>query len=156
MAEQSDIRDRLNSYLGEKRYARFVGGLLWPRAAARLLFWQERVWERFATQNPDCCLSFSEVTKVFAECPKYGARIRRENYLALVATWLRDEVSVEGLEREFSGSGRWLELKQQYRDGDLFHEFRSPRETWAMMAGRAGIALVRDGKVVDCFVTALN
>ena len=42
------------------------------------------------------------------------------------------------------------------QEGDELWEFRSPRESWANMAGRAGIALVRNGEVVASIVTRMN
>ena len=51
---------------------------------------------------------------------------------------------------------QWRKLKSQMQDGDVLREFKSPPKTWARMAGRQGIALVRDGKVIDSIVTLLN
>jgi hypothetical protein len=40
--------------------------------------------------------------------------------------------------------------------GDKLVQFSSPMDYWKNHAGRAGIALVRDGKVIDTFVTTMN
>lgn len=42
------------------------------------------------------------------------------------------------------------------QDGDVVWRFRSPRESWTHLAGRAGLALVRDGQVVHYRVTILS
>jgi hypothetical protein len=51
---------------------------------------------------------------------------------------------------------QWLELVAQMQPGDELWEFRSPTETWQTLSGRAGIALVRNGEVVDSIVTMMN
>jgi hypothetical protein len=53
-------------------------------------------------------------------------------------------------------NGGWRALLAEMRDGDELWEFSSSRESWEHLAGRAGIALVRDGKVVASLVTMLN
>ena len=40
--------------------------------------------------------------------------------------------------------------------GDKLVRFASPAASWEDLAGRAGIALVRDGNVIDAFVTMMN
>lgn len=41
-------------------------------------------------------------------------------------------------------------------DGDEIWTYSSPRESWAKLMGRAGYALVRDGRIVANAVTAMN
>lgn len=123
------------------------------------MFWQEREWEKFVAEYPNCSLNVSEVISVFAECPEYGANIRRANYLAHVTTWLTERITVGQIEKKYGkrcGWGSWGELEKQFEDGDEFYEYRSPPETWQQLRGRAGIALVKGGKVVDLIVTSLN
>jgi hypothetical protein len=43
----------------------------------------------------------------------------------------------------------WAGLKRTMRPGDELWTFSSPEESWRALAGRAGIALVRGGRVVD-------
>jgi hypothetical protein len=50
----------------------------------------------------------------------------------------------------------WNKLKQQMVDGDELWEYSSPADTWENLCGRAGIALVRGGKVVDAIQTVMN
>jgi hypothetical protein len=50
----------------------------------------------------------------------------------------------------------WLELTQAATPGDAVWYFRSPQQTWAELAGRAGFALVRDGVPVAALVTQLS
>jgi hypothetical protein len=51
---------------------------------------------------------------------------------------------------------RWREMIGQMRAGDELWEFGSPDHAWKHLAGRAGIALVRNGEVYDCIVTFMN
>lgn len=89
--------------------------------------------------------------------------------------WLGDAISVEEAEaghpgitderlKRFPEAGRpfgfqnqeWEALKAKMKPGDVLRDFRSPPESWQHLAGRAGIALVRGGEVVDILVTTLN
>jgi hypothetical protein len=40
--------------------------------------------------------------------------------------------------------------------GDELWRFRSPDDTWARLAGRAGYAILRNGKIVRSLITLLN
>jgi hypothetical protein len=51
---------------------------------------------------------------------------------------------------------RWRQLLARMTPGDELWEFSSSPESWANMAGRSGIALVRQGEIVDSIITALN
>ena len=85
--------------------------------------------------------------------------------------WLLDQVTVEKAEAmnlvQIDGLGpdpipfgyindRWRALMLRMREGDELRHFRSPPKSWQDMHGRAGIALVRNGKVIDHIVTELN
>jgi hypothetical protein len=89
----------------------------------------------------------------------------------MMVEWLQRRVSVEQVEaahmvrHERLGTapvafgfdnGRWRELITQMQDGDELWEYTSPAETWANMAGRAGYALVREGKIVGQITTLMN
>jgi len=79
-------------------------------------------------------------------------------------SWLIRQVSVEKAESNNTcdgvafgcSSSEWAKLKTKLIPGDEVWEFSSPVESWRNLAGRAGIAIVRDQKVVDCLVTMLN
>jgi hypothetical protein len=51
---------------------------------------------------------------------------------------------------------RWLRFKSQMKDGDELWEFSSPPITWKYLAGRAGLSIVRNDKIVDSIVTIMN
>jgi len=51
---------------------------------------------------------------------------------------------------------RWLRFKSQMKDGDELWEFSSPPITWKLLVGRAGLSIVRNGKIVDSIVTMMN
>jgi hypothetical protein len=50
----------------------------------------------------------------------------------------------------------WRNLMQLYKPGDELWIYRSSDESWRHLAGRTGIALVRDGVVIDDVVTLMN
>lgn len=56
-----------------------------------------------------------------------------------------------GFQRE-----KWQRLVGQMREGDELWEFSSSPDSWHHLAGRAGIELVREGKVVDTIVTMMT
>jgi hypothetical protein len=161
LLDPKQIRDRFRCHLGDERYAKFVMRVPDSTDGTRLFFWQERAWEDFVAAHPDCALDHEQLVDVLADCPEYGARIRKQNYLKLVETWLRGAaLSVDDLESKHILLGiqneRCAKLKSAMQDGDMLREFRSPPETWAIRAGQQGIALVRDGHVVEVIVTRLN
>ena len=50
----------------------------------------------------------------------------------------------------------WLRLVKKAVAGDRFYRFCSPEEDWDFFCGREGIALYRDGQVIDCIVLSMN
>jgi hypothetical protein len=89
--------------------------------------------------------------------------------------WLQERISIEEAERRFTPmlddrtnhlpelrkpfgfvNGRWEKLKARVQTGDEIWTFRSPPETWEDLAGKAGVALVRENKVIDAVVTVMN
>jgi hypothetical protein len=50
----------------------------------------------------------------------------------------------------------WKTLVARIVEGDELWEFNSPEDTWQNLCGRAGIALVRNGEVIDAIVTFMN
>jgi len=51
---------------------------------------------------------------------------------------------------------KWSPFIAQMLPEDELWRFRSPPNSWANKAGRAGYAIVRDGVVIDSLVTLLN
>ena len=89
----------------------------------------------------------------------------------MVKEWLKKRISIEEAEQknlvedERLGPDpvpfgfqieRWSALKGQIQEGDELWEFSSPKETWVNLCGRAGICIVRNGKVLDSIVTMMN
>ena len=75
--------------------------------------------------------------------------------------WLGDETSVEQIEAKLKGYNEpflaeWRLFISQMQPGDQLRHFSSPPETALLLAERAGYAIVREGKVVDSFVTILS
>ena len=66
-------------------------------------------------------------------------------------------VSIDGTEVPFGYiQNKWRTLLEKMQEGDNLYEFRSSDESWKFLAGREGIALVRDGKIVADIVTSMN
>jgi hypothetical protein len=62
--------------------------------------------------------------------------------------WLTERLTVEAAEARWKPlrkNPRWYKLKE----GDELWNFRSPPRTWPAKLGAAGVALVRNGKIVD-------
>jgi hypothetical protein len=53
-------------------------------------------------------------------------------------------------------NARWESLKARMLPGDELWIFESPVESWQNLAGRAGIALMRDGRMIGALVTLEN
>jgi len=53
-------------------------------------------------------------------------------------------------------NAEWKKLLAMMRPQDELWEFTSPEESWKHLAGRAGIALVRDRKVIHIMETIIN
>jgi hypothetical protein len=53
-------------------------------------------------------------------------------------------------------NAEWQALLAERQEGDEIWEFRSPPDTWKHLFGRAGVALVRDGRIGRCIVTMMN
>jgi hypothetical protein len=51
---------------------------------------------------------------------------------------------------------RWKPFVALMLPGDELWRFRSPAQTWANLAGRAGYAIVRDDEIVHSLITLLN
>jgi len=54
------------------------------------------------------------------------------------------------------GNREWEELKGLMMPGDQIWTFSSPPDSWRDLAGRAGVALVRNGVPVRVVVTVMN
>ena len=88
---------------------------------------------------------------------------------AIPQAWLQDRIGVadaettnmvalqDGKRVPFGyQNAAWETLKGHMRPGDTLWRFASPADAWAHLAGRAGIALVRDGEAVEVLVTLMN
>ena len=79
-------------------------------------------------------------------------------------SWLQNWVTVEEAEARHSRSGipfgyqndKWTALKGKLLEGDELWEFCSSPQSWRDHAGRAGIALVRNGIPIKYFITLMN
>ena len=53
-------------------------------------------------------------------------------------------------------SGEWDALKNEMQPGDEIWRFSSPGKDWEDLAGRGGVALVRNGVPIKVIVTVMN
>ena len=61
------------------------------------------------------------------------------------------------LSRPFCGlNQQWEELKAQIKPGDELWTFASSSDSWSHLAGRAGVALLRQTRVIASLVTIMN
>jgi hypothetical protein len=80
------------------------------------------------------------------------------------STWLFGAVDMDETERDWLDKPgpygvpkhAWEELKALMEDGDEIRAFSSPDDFWRNLAGRAGYALVREGKAIAGIVTFMN
>jgi hypothetical protein len=93
-------------------------------------------------------------------------------YFDSVKTWLGDEIfSISEIESQHMISNKqlgpspvafgfqhqhWIEFKSRMEAGDEIREYTSPSESWEENMGSAGIALVRNGKVIATLQTRMN
>jgi hypothetical protein len=94
---------------------------------------------------------------------------------AIPADWLDEEITVEEAERRHPGitdervarhpelgrpfgglSPQWEQLKAQMQPGDQLWTFASKPDSWRHLAGRAGVALIRDGAAIAVITTLMN
>jgi len=83
-------------------------------------------------------------------------------------SWLQNKISIQDAEAKhlvlLDGRvipfghvyNQWKTLLSNMRDGDELHEFCSSDESWEFLAGREGIALVRNGEIITDIVTKMN
>ena len=71
--------------------------------------------------------------------------------------WLIRRTNVGTLDgTEVSKHRGWRSIKALMTERDELWEFNSPPEYWERLAGRMGVALVRDGRPIAHVVTAMN
>jgi hypothetical protein len=80
--------------------------------------------------------------------------------------WLQEKLSLQQAEAAntlpeggvlFGGQNeRWERMKASLQSSDQIWSFYSPPVTWEHCAGRSGVAVVREGRVVDCLITMMN
>lgn len=113
-----------------------------------------------------------------AETREAEAReIRLLCWQSLPAEWLVAQVAggldeVERLERERAEKAQklwtdqelpfqlvshaWRHFRSHFQEGDQLWRWSNGQAAWDRLAGRAGLAIVRDGRVVISFLLAMN
>jgi hypothetical protein len=89
--------------------------------------------------------------------------------------WLKKQISIAEAEADYPGitddrvkrfpdaakpfgfmNAEWEALKAEMQPGDELWTFSSSPESWQALAGRSGIALVRNGTPIKTLVGAMN
>ena len=78
--------------------------------------------------------------------------------------WFQERKTIAELEAENMYEDRpfgymnadWERLKAEVMDGDELWTFSTPDDYWRNLAGRAGVALVRDGVAIRQMITRMN
>lgn len=85
--------------------------------------------------------------------------------------WLNNKITVEEAESRFMDQDNrispdpvpfgffnplWEKLKSNMEEVDEIWQFSSPKDSWINMCGRAGVCIIKDGKITDHIVTAMN
>ena len=98
-----------------------------------------------------------------------------DNNSTIPKEWLQKPISVAEAEAAYPGitddrvkhfpdaakpfgfkNAEWEALKEEMQPGDELWTFSSPPASWQGLAGRAGIALVRNGAPVKILLGAMN
>ena len=104
-----------------------------------------------------------------------SAALAGEAAAMIPTAWLQKKISVPEAEAAYPGvkdersarvpdaskpfgfsHSEWEELKAAMVPGDEIWTFASSPESWRDLAGRAGVALVRNGVPIKVIITALN
>jgi hypothetical protein len=51
---------------------------------------------------------------------------------------------------------QWLEIKSKMKKGDRIFEFSTGPDSWANLAGRAGVIVLRKNKLIGTIITTMN
>ncbi|MEA1892612.1 MAG: hypothetical protein U9N33_07880 [Campylobacterota bacterium] len=51
---------------------------------------------------------------------------------------------------------QWTNMKEKIQKDDELYYFRSDANSWGNLAGREGVALVRDGEIIDEVIVRMN
>ena len=70
--------------------------------------------------------------------------------------WLTKRVTMDELRLDKNGGEFWRRLLDAYHEGDELWEFSTPLHFWQHLVGRGGVALVRQGVIIDHIVSIMN
>ena len=79
-------------------------------------------------------------------------------------SWLDKKLTIPEAEagHQYNGlafghmNAQWELLKSEMIEGDELWSFNSPADSWRHLAGRSGIALVRNGEVIQALLTMMS
>jgi hypothetical protein len=107
--------------------------------------------------------------------PVGAVRAAEPDEIFLPPQWLQQRISVADAERMYTPvaddradrapelrkpfgfrNAQWEKLKAQMQPGDEIWTFSSPAQSWQDLAGRSGVVLVRDKKIIAEIVVMMN
>lgn len=115
--------------------------------------------ETFASLEGYCIVRNGMIVATLAlpECTPLDLITGRSHQAS--SAWLKFQLTVEQVEsalKEGALADQWSAMKELASQSGEFWFFFSDPDSWQHLAGRAGYALVRDGKVIATIVTMLN
>jgi hypothetical protein len=100
-----------------------------------------------------------------ARAAKFDVCPRHTSEIPIPTDWLIKKISIAQAEADnqsirddpFGFMNReWGALKAEIKPGDELWSFVSPKDSWQRLAGRMGVALIRDSKVIKAIFTCIN
>jgi hypothetical protein len=71
--------------------------------------------------------------------------------------WLTKRIGIEDIDRAKVGKkAGWSNIMARLTERDELWEFSSPADHWENLAGRAGVALIREGRSIAHVITMMN
>ncbi len=110
---------------------------------------------------------FVTLKKKLAEKPEKELFVAEEKFVS-EPSFLKENITIEEAEEknmiDVDGQSvsfgylhnQWENLCKEMKKGDQLYNFRTPDESWNNLAGREGIALVREGKIVAEIITIMS
>lgn len=117
---------------------------------------QAKAWEEIKRRPTQPAVAFSNPRQL---SPATERLLRRMSGLS--PSWLERRIAAEEVDSIISSKSApyyaaLSEFIEGLQQGDEVWKFNSPPETWELLMGRAGFAIVRDGMPVEAVVTRLN
>ncbi|WP_223619990.1 hypothetical protein [Lysobacter sp. ESA13C] len=95
--DAKSFRNALERFLGEERFTKFVR----RGAVPRLLYWQEREWERFIEAHPEFAPAFTQLDVLLRFCVLHGEDLLHDHIEVFHGTARYDDAYIAERQRLF-------------------------------------------------------